>query len=109
MPLDPLRLWWRHDIKVKRRAGAGGRGEYFDPEDTIKGFWDVSVKLVPGDGSETEQSGGLAMFPEGTAPIPVGSKLRCPALTGDAVVTVTELKVADTATGPNHIECVVSG
>lgn len=75
---DPLAMWWRIPISVKRKLGDGAYGaEYAAPTTELVRLRNKRKKVLAPDGSEVISEAGASMSTT-VAVIPVGSLVTLP-------------------------------
>lgn len=78
MARDPLAMWWRMPVEVRRLIGSGPYGDTFDNDTQILGKLRSGNRLIrDATGAQVVSSSGAA-FPVDTDTIPVGSQARLP-------------------------------
>ncbi|MCU1647172.1 MAG: hypothetical protein JWN03_7447 [Nocardia sp.] len=91
---DPLAMFWRHWVLVRRYVGNGAAGpEYETP--TGERCNVASKRQVVRDGSGDEVTSSTSVvFPPTVAPIPPGSEVTLPAEFGGGTADVVSVSVS---------------
>ncbi len=105
---DPLAVFWRNPIGVRRLSGSGNRGDVYTPAlsadpEVVTGMWEDGNRQSVDQGGITVTSTARFAYPITVDPIPVRSYVIAPDGTRRTVVSSQSAQLPGLGTPDHHV------